>query len=142
MRLKKIVCLLFCLCLISGLPIFSQAQSVHVELNGEEIYFPDVQPCLIQDRTMVPMRAIFEALGAGVYWEETGQTIFSMRGNTTVILQIDNPQMFVNNNTVILDVPPVLLDDRTMVPLRAVSESFGLIVDWDDATQTVYISEN
>ncbi len=152
--MKKIICavLIFCLLYTPALA----ADSVHVVLNGTEVVFPDAEPCLISDRTMVPMRAVFEALGAGVYWDENDQMIVSMRGMTTVTMQINNPTMFVSgitsaadgadnsaaigNRTITLDVAPCLVGDRTMVPLRAISESFGLKVEWDDATQTVFIT--
>ena len=136
--MKKTICAVLVLCLLC-VPAFA-ADSVHVMLNGTEIVFPDAEPCLISDRTMVPMRAVFEALGAGVYWDESSQMIFSMRGATAATMQINNPSLFVNGSVVTLDVAPCLVGDRTMVPLRAVSESFGLKVEWDDATQTVFIT--
>ena len=76
--MKKTICAVLVLCLLC-VPAFA-ADSVHVMLNGTEIVFPDAEPCLISDRTMVPMRAVFEALGAGVYWDESSQMIFPCAG--------------------------------------------------------------
>ena len=64
--MKKIICVLLCILLLNAAVVCFAAEEVHVTLNGQEIVFPDAAPCLVNDRTMVPMRAVFEALGAGV----------------------------------------------------------------------------
>lgn len=117
---------------------------ITVMLDGKKIEF-DVEPILVKDRTMVPMRAIFEALGAKVDWDDDKQTAFGMNANTVVAFQIDNNKMQKSSvdgksETIELDVPAMLVNDRTLVPLRAISESFGNKVDWVDETQTVVIT--
>lgn len=114
-------------------------QLARVELNGEQLKF-DVPPILENDRVLVPMRKIFETLGAEVAWNDETQTATATTGERTIELQIDNPEVKINGNTVLLDVAPQTLLDRTLVPVRAVSESLGAYVEWDDSAQTVIMS--
>ncbi len=113
---------------------------ISVMLNGEKLTF-DTAPMLINDRTMVPMRKIFESLGASVNWDESTQTVTANRGGTIIKLQIDSERMTVDGNEKILDAPARLVGDRTLVPVRAISESLGAAVDWDESTQTVIITD-
>ena len=129
------------LIMFSALTIQASAESnVSVMLDGDMLEF-DVQPQIINGRTMVPMRKIFESLGATVEWDGNTQTVTGKRAETTVIMQIDNPVIQVNGNNVTLDVPPQLVDGRTLVPVRAVAESFDIKVIWDSVTSTVLLSE-
>ena len=111
---------------------------VEVIVNGEYVEF-DVPPMLENDRTLVPMRAIFEALGAEVSWYPEDRTIVAVRGGTTVFMQVDDWYMSVNDEWIRLDAPPRIVNDRTLIPLRAVAEAFGAQVGWDEATQTVTV---
>lgn len=111
---------------------------IRVTVNGNYIDF-DTQPVIQNGRTLVPVRKIFEALGAEVEWDEPTQTVKATKGETTVILQINNEKMYVNGAEKILDVPAQLMESRTLVPARAVGEAFGCNVSWDDPTQTVII---
>lgn len=111
---------------------------VKVVINGEKISF-DVQPTIIDGRTLVPMRAIFEKLGASVDWDGDTQTVTSVKGNTKISLTIGNNVLHINNTTKTLDVPAMLLNGRTLVPVRAISEAFNCLVDWDGNSQTVII---
>jgi hypothetical protein len=111
-----------------------------VKLNGEDLAF-DVPPQLINDRTMVPMRKIFESLGAEVEWDGDTQTITASQNDSIIIMQIDNVVMKINEEEVTLDVPPQLVDNKTLVPVRAVAEGLNADVDWNDVTQTVIITK-
>ena len=119
---------------------FVVPRGISVLLNGNLIRF-DQPPVIKDDRTLVPLRAIFEALGATVDWDGTTQTVTSVRGDKKVVLTIGNDVLYVNSQEVKLDVPAQLISDRTMVPVRAVAESFDCFVDWDGESQTVIIEE-
>jgi len=112
---------------------------IKVMVNGKSLSF-DVPPMLISDRTMVPLRAIFEALQAEVDWNGDTQTITALKDGNTIILIIDNKTATVNGKAVQLDAPPTVINDRTLVPVRFISESLGADVEWIDATQTVVIT--
>ena len=107
----------------------SVQEGTAVFCNGEEIEF-DVQPLEENGRLLVPVRAIFESLGAEVEYDEETEIITADNGERTVVMQIGNPEMGNGAEVFTLDVAPTLKDDRTLVPLRAVSEAFDCKVEW------------
>ena len=113
-------------------------KNVNVILDGEIINF-DVPAQIVNGRTLVPMRIIFEKLGAVVYWDNNTRTAIAQKDNVNVNITIDNTTLYKNNMPIILDVPAQLIGGRTLVPLRAVSEAFGCEVQWDGDTRTVNI---
>lgn len=124
----------------AALPKADTPDEITVYIDGEKVDF-DVKPILYNDsRTMVPLRAIFEKLGAAVTWDDETQTAMAVKGNTFICCQINNTLMPTSNGNVTLDVPAMLINDRTLVPLRAISESFKYKVDWIDETQQVIIT--
>ena len=116
------------------------AQKITVKVNGSEVEF-DQSPILYRDRTMVPMRAIFEKLGATVSWDGASQTASGVKGSTNVSVVIGNSNIFKNGKIISFDVPSFVLNGRTLVPVRAVAESFDCKVDWDGETNTVIITK-
>ncbi len=117
-------------------------EGIDVVVLGQKVEF-DVQPEMMNDRVMVPVRAIFEALGAVVNWDDDTQTITAVKGDNIVLMQIGNTKMFVNNKECEpLDAAPVLKNDsRTLVPVRAISEAFDYDVNWDEKMEMVIVSE-
>ena len=121
------------------------AQDVTVKVNGS-VLDPPVPAQIVNDRTMLPMRSIFERLGAQVTWLEEDRIIVATRDKSLIVMQIDNTKMSVQNilsdevTEILLDSPPFIQNDSTMVPVRAVAETLGAKVDWDPETYTVIIS--
>lgn len=113
-------------------------REIQVFMNGAELTF-DVPPVIENDRTLVPFRAIFEALGAEVGWDEAAETVTGKLNETTIALTIGSETAVVNSENILLDVPPKILNDRTLVPLRFVSENFGYQVDWNAEEQRIDI---
>ena len=139
--IKKLLCtFLTMLLLVSAITPVMADNNIKVRLGGELIKF-DVQPQLINDRTMVPLRAIFEELGATVEWNSETRTVTSTKDDTTISLTIDNNVMKVNDSEVTLDSPACIVEGRTLVPVRAISEAFDLKVDWNGETRTVIIKK-
>ncbi|MCL2392176.1 MAG: copper amine oxidase N-terminal domain-containing protein [Oscillospiraceae bacterium] len=120
-------------------PSPTPSSPISVYFDGTRLSF-DVPPQMIDGRVLVPLRTIFEALGADVNWNEATRTITATRDDTTVVLTIGNTTATVNGQSITLDVPPQVIDGRTLVPLRFVAESFGVTVDWNGETRTVTIS--
>lgn len=114
-------------------------QVATVYLDGKEMVF-DVPAQIINDRTMVPMRAIFEAFEADVKWDGSTQTVTAIKGETKIVLTIGSSTAYVGENAITLDVPAMLINDRTLVPLRFVSESLGADVQWDGEKKAVTIT--
>ena len=123
------------------IPVMAE-NDIQVKLDGKTLSF-DVPPQIINDRTMVPLRAIFEALGAEVEWENETQTATATKDGITVSVTIDSNKMQKNAEEIELDVPARLVEDsRTLVPLRAISEAFGCQVEWNEELQRVDIYSN
>lgn len=114
---------------------------VTVKLDGETLQFPTQDPVIVNDRTLVPMRTIFEAFDAEVEWiDENGvQRIVATATDKIIEMTIGSDKFYVNGEGKTLDVPAQLMNDRTMVPLRAISESLDCNVGWDQDTKTVTI---
>lgn len=114
---------------------------INVYVNNEKLSF-DVNPQIIDERTLVPMRAIFEALGAEVSWDDSSKSITAIKDDTTIKMTIGNNIVNVNANQIILDVPPQIIDGRTLVPVRTIAESFGSDVLWEGDSRSVLIDSN
>lgn len=114
---------------------------VKVKVDDTLLNF-DVLPVIQNGRTLVPMRAIFEALGANVEWNGETQSITAKNKDVTIQMQIGNNTLTKNGQSSQIDVSPQLIDGRTMVPVRAISDCFNVLVDWNGYTQTVSLFTN
>lgn len=137
--MKRILSILLLMLMFFANVNVSAYNPVTVEVNSTRIEF-DVTPINYNGRVLVPVRAIFEALGADVFWDSKTETITSVLGETKIILTIDSPVMYVNNNILPLDISPIIISERTLVPVRAVSEAFGATVLWNEEKNCVEIS--
>lgn len=115
------------------------ANPVNVTINGKSLE-SDTPAQIVDGRTMVPLRAIFEALGAEIEWSAKDKTVTAEKDGTVIKMTIGAPSFDKNGTEVELDTPAMVIDSRTMVPARAVSESLGCDVKWDAETKTVIIS--
>ncbi|MCL1983078.1 MAG: copper amine oxidase N-terminal domain-containing protein [Clostridiales bacterium] len=177
--MKKLLSLIVAISISSALLITSVGAEydITVELNGNPIAFD--QPPIIQDsRTLVPMRAIFEALGADVHWVENLQVIIAFKGHSVCLMKIGEKELFVTDTSAFdsledisnqiyyaafgmdydeafdkeeaaienfmqfyeFDVVPQIINGRTLIPVRAVSEALGVSVDWDRDNYVVELS--
>ena len=111
---------------------------ISVLLNGERLEF-DVAPIIVENRTLVPFRAIFEALGMEVDWDNQTRTAIGSNEDVTIEIPIDSYSAYVNGEPIDLDVPALLHNERTLVPIRFVAENSGANVEWDGESRTVVI---
>ncbi|MFZ5987585.1 MAG: stalk domain-containing protein [Bacillota bacterium] len=139
MRFKLLAAALFgVMCMvITGSLVFAAAPKVYI---GEEEMVFDVYPVVENGRTLVPLRAIFEKLGAAVKWDAKTMTVTAVREDTELIMKIGSRTATRNGSTIELEVPAKIVDSRTLVPLRFVSESFGAAVYWDSSDGSILIS--
>jgi hypothetical protein len=107
-------------------------------LNGAEVAL-DVPPLIWQDRTLVPLRFMAEAIGATVLWDAATQRVTVIRGRDWLDLWLGEMVMMKNGTPLELEVPAQLIEGRTMLPLRAIAESLAITVDWDGATQKIKV---
>lgn len=134
---KSALLLTIILILCVGVASFAENE-IAVTVSGESVAF-DVSPVIIDGRTYVPVRAIFEAMGAQVEWDEKTQTVYAERLGKTVELTVGEEEADYNGKKVKLDASPLIIDGRTMVPARYAAEGFGYAVEWDGRSRTVTI---
>jgi hypothetical protein len=124
---------------VTGSGAQTSAPYVKVFVDNQPVYF-DQSPMIASGRVLVPLRGVFERLGAVVAWDPGTQTVLAQRGGTSVQLRIGAPQAMIDGQPTYMDVPPMLVGGRTLVPLRFVSQALGAQVDWNAANATVAIS--
>ena len=142
------VLILMAMLIVPSLTLQAQAnsntqtpQTPRIRIDGEFVQIPtaEQQPVIVDGRTLVPLRAVMEALGFTVEWSAEEQTVLLTKPGRIIAVQIDNDNMFVNNDTVPLVVPAQIMNSRTMVPIRAISEATDLEVQWDATNRIVDI---
>ena len=126
-------------------PAKSSAQgSVQLFINGRYIQ-GDVSPRIENSRTMVPLRLVSETLGYDVKWNKAERSIQIVQAGRTMDLTLNSKVAYVtekgSRRQVVMDVKPQIINDRSLVPLRFISENFGEKVDWDRTNRTVIVGE-
>ena len=114
--------------------------TINVTINGQRVNFDDQGPVIVDGRTFVPVRGVFEELGFDVGWSNATQTATLTRGSQEVSITVGDSTFTANGEIRHLDAPARLIGGRTMLPIRAVLESVGYEVDWDDAARTVVVA--
>ncbi|WP_245856124.1 copper amine oxidase N-terminal domain-containing protein [Paenibacillus rigui] len=117
----------------------STAEVISVQLNGNKLAL-EQQPVVMNGSTFVPLRSIFEMLGAKVEWNGSTSTVTASKDQNVIRLTIGSRTATRNGQQISLDAPPLNLNGTTMVPVRFIAESFGAKVDWAADTRTVQIS--
>lgn len=138
--MKKLITILLVLVTIFNMAAFNvfAQDDIKVIVDGKEVVF-DAAPYIENGRTMVPVRAIFEALGASVDWLPETRTVLAKKDAYVLTLAIGEDRMQKNSAYFALDAPASIKDDRTYVPVRAISEAFDCSVHWDNSTRTVMV---
>ena len=116
-------------------------------MNGEQLSF-EQNPVILNDGVLVPMRTIFESMGAEVDWYtpkkgNSNRSATATLNSKSIVFEVDSSYMngqATDTKKITLNPPTVLYNGYTMVPVRAVSEAFGASVNWDGDSRTVYIN--
>lgn len=138
MRAEALGAAVAALALLAG-PV--RADPITVQVNGEPVRFAYAQPTQVAGRVMIPLRGVLERLGAErIAWRPQQQAVVVSSAGHDIRLRIGDRTAMVDGRRVALDVPPLILENTTMVPLRFVSENLGARVDWMPAERTVYIA--
>ena len=113
-------------------------------VNGQEKNIDDdgTAPTIVNDRTLVPVRAIIESMGGSVNWDSDTSTAMLEYNNDIITLTIGSETAYFNDNANTLDTAPQIINDRTMLPIRFIAESFKFDVEWEQGTQTITIKSN
>jgi hypothetical protein len=108
-------------------------------INGEMVQFGGAKPHMMGDRVIVPLRAVYETMGANVEWAAQDRTVTVQQGPTLVELQLRNDLARINGNSITVDGPTHIMKGAAMVPVRFISDSIGASVNWDEDSSTVNI---
>ncbi|MBO5929804.1 MAG: copper amine oxidase N-terminal domain-containing protein [Clostridia bacterium] len=143
--MKKMISVLLSVTLLFSMASFVQAEEqapITLTVNGEVVTC-DVPPQIVEDYTLVPLRAAFEAVGAMiVLWDESTRTVHAINQEGVFIgLQIGSTTMFTTGEDIEMEVPARIIGDRTMVPIRAIAESLNCDVAWLPEINTVAITK-
>ena len=126
--------------LFSIVTLRANEQAISVSVDGQSVSFENQEPVIVDGRTLVPVRGVFEVLGFDVGWDGNAQQVTLTSDRYVVILTIGNTVFTTNGTRHNLDVPAQIISGSTMLPIRAVVESVGYSLDWDEATRTVIIN--
>jgi hypothetical protein len=123
-----------------GCASIATAQRIYTTVDGSTVVYPDVEPIMINGRVMVPLRGVFEHMGAYVEWDATNNEVRVSDDGTMCVLRIGSNVATVNGSVIPIDAAPIMHRGRTMVPLRFISETFGHDVFWNAPIRTVEIT--
>lgn len=115
------------------------AKEVKIEIDGKAMVPKDMPAVIIDGRTMLPMRQIAQELGCEVNWNEAAKQIYVMRGSDIIVFTVDSKTGYENGKEFTMDVPATIVNDRTMLPVRALADALHLNIKWDDPSRTVSI---
>ncbi len=135
-----VLCMLFSVQPVTATEETGEVKDITVVVGGEKIKC-DVAPFMVNDRTMLPVRAVFEAIGAEVSWDESAQKVTAKKENTTVEIVIGSNIIKINGEEKIIDVPAMEKNGRTFVPVRACAEAFGFKVNWYEGANMIKLVE-
>lgn len=137
MRKRILAVLIAALCCVSVMTGVAASNGMHVVVNGRAIQFAKT-PVMIDDRMLVPIRTVAEAMECNVGWDADIQGVLISNETASLTLRIDHADMKVVNGTgesvILLDVAPILIEDTTYLPLRMVAENLGGNVTWENGT--------
>jgi len=119
-------------------PEYKKLMEITVVVGGEHIE-ADVPPVIVEGRTLLPLRKVFECMGAEVSYDEKNRTAKAKKDGTEIEITIDNKIARVNGEAVELDVPAMIMQGRTMVPVRFAAEALGGDAYWDGENEVVTI---
>lgn len=134
------VALTFALALSMAPVVVSANDNITVTIDGQSVIFADQGPIIIDGRTLVPVGGVFGALGFTPSWDSATRTATLTRSDYVVVITIDSATFTTNGESHILDIPAQIINDRTMLPIRAVLESVGYELEWEGVTRTVVIT--
>ncbi len=115
------------------------ADDIIVKINGDEVFFEDQEPEIVDGRTLVPLRGVFDSMGFDVSWDDVSRSAKISNSLNDITMTENIKRVTANTKTIEIDVAPQIMGGRLMIPLRAVAESVDADVEWDQNTRTVSI---
>lgn len=119
--------------------LLHKTSEITVYLNGKKLVF-DQKPIMENNRTLVPLRKIFEELGCTVEWDNATQTATATKGRTTIKLTVGDTTAYKNKAPIVIDAPAQKRNGRILVPVRFIAACFGVQTDWDENLDKVTLT--
>jgi len=142
--MRKILSGVLALALLLSLSVSAFGSGgVSVTIDDAAVPFTDASGCPFIDensRTLVPLRAVMEAYGCTVDWDAAARTVTITDGETTVLVPVDQRCIYINEQYKAIDTAAIIKTGRTYIPIRAVLEAFGAVVDWEAMTRTILVT--
>lgn len=139
-RAVFLIAIILILCCATAYAAQDTAKDISIYIAGKKVE-TDVPPLAVEGRTFVPVRSIFEKMGAEVTWVGSRQQVIIRSVRARIVLNLGSDTAYVDNAPVKLDVPPMVVEQRTLIPVRFVSEKLGYKVTWSQEDYAVYIGE-
>lgn len=118
------------------------AQDINVSLNGTIVNFPNQKPVVVEGRTLIPLRGVFDNMGYSIGWNGNTKTVTLKKDNETIVINIGENKYYLNGNAHTIDVPAQIINGSTMLPLRAIADATGADVLWDAKTKIATIIDS
>ncbi|MBQ9605387.1 MAG: copper amine oxidase N-terminal domain-containing protein [Firmicutes bacterium] len=115
------------------------AQDISVSINGNIVSFPNQQPVIVEGRTLIPLRGVFDNMGYAIDWNGETKTVTLTKGSDNIVVNIGESCYYLNGEQHAIDVPAQIINSSTMLPLRAIGEASGCEVLWDGETKIATI---
>lgn len=119
--------------------VYAADSTITVQLDKEPVSFESQQPVIVEGRTLIPLRGVFEKMGYTISWDGNTKTALLISDKTRVSVTAGSSEFTVNGETKVLDVPAQIMNGSMMLPLRAIGEAAGANVTWNGAVKTVEI---
>ncbi len=139
-RIKPLFAFSLMLAMLKTVTAFAANSGIIVEVDKKQVTFSDQQPIIKDSRTLIPIRGVFEQLGYNIDWNVTTKTATLSNNINTVVITQDESTFKANNATFNLEVPAQIINDRIMLPFRAILESIGYSVAWDEEKNTIIVT--
>lgn len=140
--MKKILTLTTAVLATLALSATVFAQDISVNLNGKIVNFPNQKPVVVDGRTLIPLRGVFDNMGYGIDWSGETKTVTLKKGSDTITVSIGESCYYLNGTSHQIDVPAQIINGSTMLPLRAIADATGSEVLWDGETKMVTIVDS
>lgn len=116
-------------------------EKVYLHINSEKVENLPMEPIILNNYTLVPAREVFERIGASVLWNEHKEEVKIIYNDMNVLIKINDKNAFVNNKLFKMPIDAKIINGKTMIPVRFVSEAIGFLVEWNNITRVINISE-
>ncbi len=136
MKLRKFLLTAFA---VAAFGTACYAQDVNVSINGNIVNFQNQKPVVVEGRTLIPLRGVFDNMGYGIDWNGETKTVTLTKGSDAITINIGESCYYLNGESHAIDVPAQIINGSTMLPLRAISDASGTEVLWDAETKIATI---